>query len=211
MKKSRITAVLAVFCIALGLFGCSKDSADNSKSSMPVIPTNAASAQPVPDEVVEPFVSYFKGFTEKDAALAFRATTPDSYIEALKETDNYQPSLDDLAAQIEANYQMWTETYGANVVASYEGEVSNTQLTEEQLDLAQLCIEYYYYGIEPRIDVTEGYEVTFNYSIKGDTDSLTSEETACFVKIGSQWVMIPSPASELNYYSGAKDPYAESE
>lgn len=211
MKKSRITAVSAALCISLGLFGCSEKAPEESQSDATIIPTNPASEQPVPEEVVEPFISYFKGYSEKDAVMAFRATTPDAYIETLKATDNYDATIEDMEAQLEANYQMWTEMYGENVVGTYEGEVSNTVLTEEQLGLAQRCIEYYYYGIEPRIDVTEGYEVTFNYAITGDTDSLNAEETACFVKIDSQWVMIPSPAEALNSYAYASDPYLEVE
>ncbi len=211
MKKSRITAVLAASTMALGLFGCSDNKAESSQSSEVIIPTNAVSSQPVPEEVVEPFISYFKGYTENDPTLAFRAITPDAYIESLKETGNYDPSIEDMQADIEENYRLWTEAYGDNVVASYEGEVSNTVLTEEQLNLAQRCIEYYYYGIEPRIDVTEGYEVTFNYMIKGDTSSNSGEEKACFVKIADQWVMITSTAENLNYYAGARDPYEEAE
>lgn len=211
MKITRITAVFAASAMALGLFGCSDNKTENSQSSQVVIPTNAASSQPVPEEVVEPFISYFKGYSENDPVIALRATTPDAYIESLKETNNYDASVEDVAADIEENYRLWTEAYGENVVATYEGEVSNTVLTEEQLDLAQRCIEYYYYGIEPRIDVTEGYEVTFNYAIKGDNETVGGEETACFVKIEDQWVMLTMPAIELNYYVGVRDPYADAE
>ncbi len=209
MKISRITAIFAALCISTGLFGCSEKAAEKEKSQENTIPTNAVSSEPVPEEVIEPIISYFKGFTENDAALAFRATTPDAYIESLKETDNYQPSLDDLSAEIEAKYHKWTEDYGENVTAAYDGQVSSTALTENQLDLAELCIEYYYYGIEPEIDVTEGYEVTFSYTIKGDTSSASGEETACFVKIADQWVMITSPVSALNSYDVVRDPKAE--
>lgn len=209
MKKSRITAVLAAICTSVGLFGCSEDAPEKSESSQSIIPTNAVSEEPVADEVIEPFISYFKGFTEHDAALVFRATTPDAYIESLKETNNYEGSLEATSADIERTYQFWVDNYGENVVASYDSQISNTALTEKQLELAELCIKYYYYGIEPDIDVTEGYEVTFGYTIKGDTDSTSAEETACFVKIADQWVMITSPAAALNSYDGAKDPYAE--
>lgn len=210
MKKLRITAVSAALCMTFGLFGCSEDAPEKEQSSQNTIPTNAVSSEPVPQEVVEPFISYFKGFTENDAELVFRATTPDAYIESLKETKNYEGSIEEIASNIEATYKMWTENYGENVVASYDSEVSNKVLTQKQLDLAELCIEYYYYGIEPEIDVTEGYEVTFSYTIKGDTSSTTAEETACFVKIADQWVMITSPASALNSYDGARDPAEES-
>lgn len=209
MKKLRITAIIAALCTSAALFGCSEKASDKNQSSESVIPTNAASEEPVPEEVIEPFISYFKGFTEHDASLVFRATTPDAYIESLKKTDNYEGALEEISANIETTYQYWVDNYGENVVASYDDQVSNTVLTDKQLELAELCIKYYYYGIEPNIDVTEGYEVTFNYTIKGDTDSASAEETACFVKVADQWVMITSPASALNSYDGARDPYAE--
>lgn len=199
MKKHIISAAAVVSAFAIVLCGC-------SESNKPVSDITDASA---PSEAVQPFNDYFNGFLTNDGEKVILSTMPQTFIDEMKKTDKY----DDFLAQtqdslIPVTINAWSEKYGDNITVTFLEQVSSTQLSADTLDLAELCYKYTYYDVNADVEITEGYEVTYRYEIKGSASTTEGEETACFVRVkDDSWKMISTKAETLEQYRDAEDPY----
>lgn len=221
MKKRDIMAfAVLTAAIMLTSYGCSEKTdesnvhpaTENVTESSTEIATAVPESTPVAQEVIQPFVDYFDGFNEDNPEKIIAAITPQCYIDAMKNVDRYEELVNATDMDITMTIEQWTSVYGADPKASFVNEIRNTRLTEEQLELAELCYKYTYYDLNTDVMLTDGYEVNFTYCVEGADKREESEETACFVCTeDGKWQMIALSAEMLKQYEGAEDPFAEAE
>lgn len=196
MKKFTIitTAVLA-----FTMCGCGEKSAGENTAESPYTDKNGN----VTAEVVQPCVDYFDGLCNNNADKLISATIPLSYVNCFREKGTYDTIFSEMKDFIIAStIQGLTETYGENPQITYTGEISNTPLSAEQLDWAELCYKTNYYDVETELNLTHGFEVNYSYKIQGAEKSEESQEIACFVKAeDDSWKMLSLTADNLAQYS----------
>lgn len=219
MKKLLTTVfVLAVLACSVSSCGSGENSsAENSDSSVSDEisyaetnePTNPPNDTGLPDEVIKPLLDYFKSYSDNDAELLLESTTPKFCLEWAKETDDiYNEAIESTKDTIASSIIIWQNNYGDDVVREFVEEVSNTTLTPEQLGYADMMMRYDYYGIiSDDFEITEGYEVTFTYSLSGSKKQQTEQEKACLINIKNEgWLLLEQNAASLNDYKDVPPP-----
>ena len=70
-----------------------------------------------------------------------------------------------------------------------------------------MMLRYDYYGIDSDFEVTEGYEIVFRYTLKGDKDEKTDEQAACLINIKDEgWILLEQNAESLIDYKDVPPP-----
>lgn len=196
-----IKSIAAALAVSLTLCGCSTET-DNGNT-----PDNTSSVSDTEllDEAVQPFKDYFSGFLTNDGDKMLFSTTPQTFIDEMKSTGKYEEILSQTVdSLIPVTLGSWEEQYGDNVSVEFLEITDSTRLSEDQLDLAELCYKYGYYDINAEVEVAEGFEVKFRYSISGSESSVENELTNCFVRIENDgWKMISITAADLEQFRGA--------
>lgn len=200
MKK--FTIITSAVLLLL-MCGCSEKSADENNAKPRYTDDNGKVVQ----EVIQPCIDYFDGLSNNDAEKLILATTPLSFVEGFKEKGSYDTIFSEMQdILIAETIKSWTETYGANPQITFVEEISNTPLSAEQLDSAELCYKYNYYDIKTELNFTDGFEITYKYKIQGADNSTETEETACFLRgENDNWKMLSLTANALAQYSNAEN------
>lgn len=122
-----------------------------------------------------------KGKVDKIEKLA-----PKEYWEYYE--DEYDMDIDDVEKEAEDMVDlikdMLEDEYGDNVKVSYK-ITKEDKLTEKEISEIKEGVNDKY-GIA-RKNVTEGYEVDLDMTVKGDDDEMTNETTVYVVKISGGW------------------------
>lgn len=119
--------------------------------------------------------------------------------------DNYDMNIDDLEKDaedmVDTIIDMLEEEYGDNVRVSYK-VTKEDKLTDNELNEIREGVNDRY-GIA-RKSVTEGYDISFDTTVKGNDDEMTSEASAYIVKIDGGWYLTDT-SGHLGLDAGISD------
>lgn len=196
-----IKSIAAASAVSLLLCGCSTEADTGSIPDS----TPSVSDTELLDEAVQPFKDYFSGFLTNDGEKMLFSTTPQAYIDSMKATGKYEELLSqNVDTIIPLTLSGWEEKYGDNISVEFLDITDSTPLSAEQLDLAELCYKYGYYDVDADVEIAEGFEIKFRYSIGGSEGFEENELTNCFVRIDNDgWKMISISAADLEQFRGA--------
>ncbi len=200
MKK--LLAVLSV-CALLSCTFCSCSGKDETEDN-PLMLT--IGTEQLDETIIQPIYDYFEGFNNDNAELVMTSFIPTAYIEAMKEKEMYENEVTGWQENITATHEMWTESHGANPKITFKEETQNAKLTQPYLDIAKKYFAYTAYDLNAEIEIEEGYEIKFIYTVTGEDSSEDGNETACIVKVKDDgWKLIFSSSEALLSYSSAPD------
>lgn len=211
--KKLLTSLTACTMILFSLCSCSKETESESSSISESTSTTAETTTmqkndaKLDDEIIQPIINYFEGFNTKNPELISKSFTPQIYIDAMKENNSYEDYINSLENDIENTYNdLWIPKCGENTKLLFGEEISNSTMSEESLRNAEKYFDYTYYDLNGEVEIEEGYELTYNYTMSGDDDSIETTEVTCIVKIKNEgWMPIFCPVSTLDYYKDAPD------
>lgn len=184
----------------------SEDSASENETT-PTAPTNAPNDTKLSEDIIKPLMNYFKSYQDNDAELLLESITPKFCLDWAKETDIYDDAVLSAEDNIETSVVLWKHNYGDNVTREFVEEVQNTTFTPEQIEWADMMLRYDYYSIDADFEVTEGYEIVFKYTLKGDKDEKTEEQAACLINIKDEgWILLEQDAESLTDYKDVPPP-----
>lgn len=197
MKKTilKLMAIATVFSISL----CSCNIADSKKTESNVYTSS--------ENPIEAFTDYFDAFFSSDTESLLLITTPAAYLEEMKVNGTYN-TLVTQTQDIMIKYTLDTfkEQYGDDVSISLKEQLNSVPLSQEQLEDALHCYKTNYGTYSSNINIVEGYEITYTYTISGSKASDEKSEAACFVKIENDcWKMMPVTAETLSEYKKAQN------
>jgi hypothetical protein len=198
MKKQIIYTAAITAAITLSLCSCSSNQ-ENCNSTSESISVSS------PSEAIQPFSDYFNAFISGEGEKVILATTPAVYIEQMNADGTYNTMLTE-TEDIVIKYTMkaWEEQYGNNVSISPADIQDVVELSSVQLDEAVQSYKITYGDTSSEINITEGYELTYSYTIGGSKTSEDIIETSCFVKIENDgWKMLPLTSADLKGYAEA--------
>lgn len=206
MKK-----LLAVFsvCALLTCTLCSCSDKDKTEDN-PLMLT--IGTEQLDQSIIQPVYDYFDGFNNDNAELVMTSFIPTAYIEAMKGSEIYENEVKGWQESIVDTHEMWTENHGENPVIEFKEETQNAKLTQPYLYAAKKYFAYTAYDIEAEIEIEEGYEFKFTYTVTGEESSEDGNETACIVKVKDDgWKLIFSSSEVLISYNNAPDANAATE
>lgn len=196
MKKflSLICACMMILC---PLSSCAEKNPSENESS---------TIQELDEAVLKPIHDYLDGYNAKDAELVLSSFVPQLLISEMKEKGTYENEIERVKGNIDATFELWEENYGADSSISFGGEVSNSTLSEEYLELASKYFELTFYDLDTKIELEQGYEVSYTYTIKGEHASTSDTQKACHVKVrDGEWVLLFCDAETLESFRDIPD------
>lgn len=206
MKK--LLAILSV-CALITCTVCSCSGKDETEDN-PLILT--IGTEQLDRSIIQPVYDYFEGFNNDNAELVITSFIPTAYIDAMKESERYENEVMGWQGSITDTHEMWTEKHGANPVIDFKEETQNAKLTQPYLDAAKKYFVYTAYDLKAEIEIEEGYELKFTYTVTGEDSSEDGNETTCIVKVKDDgWKLIFSSSEVLLSYVNAPDANADSE
>ncbi|MBR5514324.1 MAG: hypothetical protein IKV85_10145 [Ruminococcus sp.] len=201
MKKYIIPLMAIAAAMTFNLCSCTSTDTDNSFSSYNSTDKETSS----PNDAIQPFSDYFNAFISGEGEKVILATTPAVYIEQMNADGTYNTLLTE-TEDIVIKYTMkaWEEQYGNNISISPADIQDVVELSSVQLDEAVQSYKITYGDTSSEINITEGYELTYSYTIGGSKTSEDIIETSCFVKIENDgWKMLPLTSADLKGYAEA--------
>lgn len=202
MKKLlTILSVCAVLSCTLASCSNGKDSSGEYEPYMLTINTET-----LDESIIQPIYDYFNGFNDDKPELVISSFTPETYINQMKENGTYEDEISTMENNISATHTMWEEKHGANPKISFKNEIKNYTFTKEYLDLAKKYFELTYYDLDSEIEIEEGYELSFNYTVTGESGSEDGNETTCIVKVKDDgWKLVFCHSEALLSYANVSD------
>ena len=216
--KKLLTSIFVLAILACSVCSCSNsenssssdsDSVSDTENSeeTPEEPTNAPNDTKLSEEIIKPLKDYFISYQNIDADLYLEAVNPKFCLDWAKETGVYNEAVMSAKDSIESSILIWQNNYGDDVTREFIEEIQNTTLTPEQLGYAEMMFRYDYYGIDVDFEITEGYEVTFTYMLKGEKDEKVDEQAACLINIKDEgWILLEQDAASLTDYKDVPPP-----
>lgn len=195
MKKflSVICACTMIFC---SFCSCTEKNTSENNSSSDVAELDEAVLKPIHD--------YLDGYNAKDAELVLSSFVPECLISEMKEKGVYENEVERVNGNIDATFELWEENYGENSSISFGREVNNSVLSAEYLELASKYFELTYYDLDTKVEIEEGYEISYTYTIKGEHATTSDTQKACHVKVkDSEWVLLFCDAETLEEFRDA--------
>ena len=135
----------------------------------------------VDQDIADLLKSYFDGYNKTESFTVLKSYTPTAYM-------------------------YWKSTYGEDAIMILNEVKSTTPLSDEQLHSALVYFKQKFSDYPFDIELTEGVEVTFNYSISGSAGEDSGDMTVCAVRIKEGetefggWKLIMCSAEELKEY-----------
>lgn len=191
MKKF-LSLLCACMMISCPLSSCTEKNPSENESS---------TVQELDEAVLKPIHDYLDGYNEKDAELVLSSFIPQLLISEMKEKDVYENEVERVKENIDETFKIWEENYGADSSISFDREVSNSELSEEYLELASKYFELTFYDLDTKIELEKGYEISYTYTISGENATTSDTQKACHVKVkDGEWVLLFCDAETLENY-----------
>lgn len=153
------------------------------------------------DTYQETLESLIASMIDGDGAQYISLQYPDALMGIMQRDgkfDSTASSADDFLKQFKSAYE---SELGAPVTAAITGDVSATELTEEQKTAAADYFKYLAseqgYDLK-KLDISEAYELSFTIEYTGSNSTAQSPETWCAVNVGNGgWKIIIVSAEQL--------------
>lgn len=196
MKKF-LSLIFACMMISCPLSSCAEKNQPENQSS---------TAQNLDEAVLKPIHDYLDGFNAKDAELVLSSFVPQLLLNEMKEKGVYEDEVESVMEDIDATFEIWEENYGEDSHISFGREVNNSELSEEYLELASKYFELSFYDLDTAIELEQGYEISYTYTIEGEHATTTDTQKACHVKVrDGEWVLVFCDAETLENFRETPD------
>lgn len=190
MKK--FLAAAAAVIMTLSMSGC------GDKPDEKITPKT----ETLNEEITKPISDYFNGYTNNDPDSVIISFIPQKVIDQYKSENKYD---DELVEAIRKDIEATLEHYGDNLELKATSDFTGSPMDNNSLACAENYLAIVYKELDMTFEVTEGYSVTFDYSISGENNSLEGVQEACLVKPeNDDWKLIFEDIETLNLYNGTE-------
>lgn len=190
MKK--LLAAAAAVIMTLSMSGCG-DKPDE-KIEYKTITLN--------EEITKPISDYFNGYENSDPDSVIISYIPQKVIDKYKAENKYD---DELVESIMKDIEATLEHYGDDLELKATSSFTGSPMDENSIICAENYLAIVYQELDMTFEVTEGYSVTFDYSISGENNSLDGVQDACLVKPeNDDWKLLFVDIETLNLYNGTE-------
>ena len=160
----------------------------------------------VDQDIANLLKSYFDGYNKTESFTVLKSYTPTAYMNILDEKGEFRSFHMHIDSEVFQTNMYWKSTYGEDAIMILNEVKSTTPLSDEQLHSALVYFKQKFSDYPFDIELTEGVEVTFNYSISGSAGEDSGDMTVCAVRIKEGetefggWKLIMCSAEELKEY-----------
>ncbi len=189
--KRFLTIALACLAMLCALCSCGNKSGSDGQS---YVLTKADTYQETLDNLI-------KSMNEADGAQYVSLQYPDALVGIMQRDGKFSTTASSADSFLAGLRNEYIAELGDDVQASIKGEVSSTELTEEQKTAASDYFKYLAqeqgYDLK-KLEITEAYEVSLTIQYVGSKGSAESPETWCAVNVGNGgWKIIVLSAAQL--------------
>lgn len=190
MKK--ILAAAAAVIMTLSMSGC------GDKPDEKITPNTVT----LNEEITKPISDYFNGYTNSDPDSVIISFIPQKVIDQYKAENKYD---DELVDSIKKDIEATLEHYGDELELKATSGFTGSPMDKNSIACAKNYLAIVYQELDMTFEITEGYSVTFDYSISGEKNSLEGVQEACLVKPeNDDWKLIFEDIETLNLYNGTE-------
>ena len=137
----------------------------------------------------KPITNMFNGMEKADAAKYLKSV-PQAQLDYLEETvvdesESYDSVEEYYQEIVDSTLEAMEDEYGSDIKLSYDVE-RKSELSDRQLRNIRDNIENYY---DANVEVTKGFNVRVEVTIKGDDDEETEFANLIVAKVDGDWVM----------------------
>lgn len=170
MKKKRFALVLSlVMAVSMGMTACGDSDDDDDDEDEDKIP-----------KYEQPIEDYFDAI-ESASAKKLKKCIPNARIEYMeKNTDDIDKYFEDVAQDIKEEME---DKYGKNYRINYTVK-EKEKLSDEKIEEIDRRFEEWY---RAEVNVTDGYKIKLEVSIKGDDEGDKDNMTVTVAKFDGVW------------------------
>lgn len=160
----------------------------------------------IDQDIVDLLKSYFDAYNKTESFSVLKTYTPTQYMELLDKDGKFTEFHMKIDSEVFQTNMYWKSLYGEDAIMLLN-EIKGVQpLSTDLLGKAARYMREAYSEYEFDITLTEGCEITFNYSIEGSSGSDSSDMTVCAVRFKEGepeyggWKLIMLGTEDLSHY-----------